>query len=66
MYLLLPVPFLIPNPDYFSSANSPSLNMPMPLASLVHNQFLAEMAKERGDLEWAASVLEVSEAAGVK
>ena len=48
-------------------------NMPMPLASLVHNQFLAAMAKERGDLEWAAIAklaegiaLEVSEAAGVK
>ena len=41
-------------------------NMPMPLAGLVHDRFLAAMAKERGDLEWAAIALEVSEAAGVK
>ena len=40
-------------------------NMPMPLASLVHDQFLAAMAKGRGDMDWAAIALEVSEAAGV-
>ena len=41
-------------------------NMPMPLAGLVHDRFLAAMAKERGDLEWAAIALEVSEAAGIE
>ena len=41
-------------------------NMPMPLASLVHNRFLAAMAKEKQDLDWAAIALEVSEAAGIK
>ena len=41
-------------------------NTPMPLAGLVHDRFLAAMAKERGDLEWAAIALEVSEAAGIK
>ncbi len=40
-------------------------NMPMPLASLVHDQFLTAMAKGRGDMDWAAIALEVSEAAGV-
>ena len=40
-------------------------NMPMPLASLVYNQFLAAMAKGRGNMDWAAIALEVSEAAGV-
>ena len=43
-----------------------NINMPMPLASLVHDRFLAAMAKERGDLDWAAIALEVSEAAGIK
>ena len=43
-----------------------AINVPMPLASLVHNQFLAALAKERGDLEWAAIALEVSEAAGIQ
>ena len=41
-------------------------NVPMPLASLVHNRFLAAMAKERGDLDWAAIALEVSEVAGIQ
>ena len=39
--------------------------MPMPLASLVHDRFLSALAKERGDLEWAAIALSVSEAAGI-
>ena len=41
-------------------------NMPMPLGGLVHDRFLAAIAKERGDLEWAAIALEVSEAAGIE
>ena len=41
-------------------------NMPMPMASLVHDRFLSAMAKNRGDLEWAAIALSVSEAANVK
>lgn len=45
---------------------SQASNMPIPLASLVHDRFLVAMAKERGDLEWAAIALEVSEAAGIK
>ena len=41
-------------------------NMPMPMASLVHDRFLSAMAKDREDLDWAAIALSVSEAANVK
>ncbi len=39
--------------------------MPMPLASLLHDRFLSAMARGRGDLDWAAVALNVTEEAGV-
>jgi 3-hydroxyisobutyrate dehydrogenase-like beta-hydroxyacid dehydrogenase len=38
---------------------------PMPLASLVHDHFLAALAKGRGDWDWSALAAEVSEGAGL-
>ena len=43
-----------------------SSQMPMPLASLVHDRFITAMAKERSDLEWSAIAIEASEAAGIE
>ena len=40
--------------------------MPMPLASLVHQHLLGAVAKDRGNIDWAGLALEVSEAAGFK
>ncbi|MFL6624322.1 MAG: NAD(P)-dependent oxidoreductase [Sulfurifustis sp.] len=40
--------------------------VPMPLASLLQQRMLAALAKGRGDLDWAAIALSVSEDAGVK
>jgi 3-hydroxyisobutyrate dehydrogenase-like beta-hydroxyacid dehydrogenase len=39
--------------------------VPMPLASMMHDRFLAAMAKERGELDWTAAALNVSEDAGL-
>jgi 3-hydroxyisobutyrate dehydrogenase-like beta-hydroxyacid dehydrogenase len=39
--------------------------MPMPLASLLHDRFLATIAKGRGNLDWAAVALGVAEDAGL-
>jgi 3-hydroxyisobutyrate dehydrogenase-like beta-hydroxyacid dehydrogenase len=39
--------------------------MPMPLASLLHDQFLAAAAKGAGNLDWTGVGREVSEAAGL-
>jgi hypothetical protein len=33
----------------------------MPLASMMHDRFLAAMAKEHGELDWTAAALHVSE-----
>jgi 3-hydroxyisobutyrate dehydrogenase-like beta-hydroxyacid dehydrogenase len=41
-----------------------SSTVPMPLASLVHDHFLAAAAKGRGDFDWTGVATEVSEAAG--
>ncbi|MGH3669688.1 MAG: NAD(P)-dependent oxidoreductase [Pseudonocardiaceae bacterium] len=41
------------------------LNVPMPVANLVHDRFTASMNKERGDLDWSALAIEVFEAAGL-
>jgi 3-hydroxyisobutyrate dehydrogenase-like beta-hydroxyacid dehydrogenase len=40
--------------------------VPMPLASLLHDHFLAAAAKGRGDLDWTGVAGEVSEAAGLR
>jgi 3-hydroxyisobutyrate dehydrogenase-like beta-hydroxyacid dehydrogenase len=40
--------------------------VPMPLASMMHDRFLAAMAKERGELDWTAAALNVSEDAGLR
>lgn len=39
--------------------------VPMPLADLVHNHFLAAVAKGRGELDWTGLAREVSEEAGM-
>jgi 3-hydroxyisobutyrate dehydrogenase-like beta-hydroxyacid dehydrogenase len=39
--------------------------MPMPLGDLVHNRFLAAVAKGRGELDWTGLAREVSEEAGM-
>jgi hypothetical protein len=38
--------------------------MPMPLASMMHDRFLAAMAKERGGRDWTAAALDGAEDAG--
>ncbi|HEV3234952.1 MAG TPA: NAD(P)-dependent oxidoreductase [Candidatus Dormibacteraeota bacterium] len=40
--------------------------VPMPLAGLLHDHFLAAAAKGRGDLDWTGLAGEVSEAAGLR
>jgi 3-hydroxyisobutyrate dehydrogenase-like beta-hydroxyacid dehydrogenase len=40
-------------------------HVPMPLASMMHDRFLAAMAKDRGELDWTAAALNVSEDAGL-
>jgi 3-hydroxyisobutyrate dehydrogenase-like beta-hydroxyacid dehydrogenase len=42
-----------------------SSRTPMPFASLVHDHFLAALAKGRGDWDWTALAAEVSEDAGL-
>jgi 3-hydroxyisobutyrate dehydrogenase-like beta-hydroxyacid dehydrogenase len=42
-----------------------SSQTPMPLAGLVHDHFLAALAKGRGDWDWTALAAEVSEDAGL-
>lgn len=41
-------------------------HVPMPLASMMHDRFLSAMAKDRGELDWTAAALNVSEEAGLK
>ncbi len=43
-----------------------SSQVPMPLASLLHDRFLAAVAKGRGGLDWTGLAGEVSEAAGLR
>jgi 3-hydroxyisobutyrate dehydrogenase-like beta-hydroxyacid dehydrogenase len=38
---------------------------PVPLASLLHDRWLASMAKGRGNLDWSAIILDVAEQAGI-
>jgi 3-hydroxyisobutyrate dehydrogenase-like beta-hydroxyacid dehydrogenase len=40
--------------------------VPMPLASMMHDRFLSAMARDRGELDWTAAALNVSEDAGFK
>jgi 3-hydroxyisobutyrate dehydrogenase-like beta-hydroxyacid dehydrogenase len=42
-----------------------SAKVPMPFASLLHDRFLASVAKGRGDMDWSALALDVSEDAGL-
>ncbi len=42
------------------------VNMPMPLASLLHDRFISALAKNREDLDWSAIALNVAEDAGIK
>jgi 3-hydroxyisobutyrate dehydrogenase-like beta-hydroxyacid dehydrogenase len=39
---------------------------PLPLASLLHDRFVASMAKGRERLDWSAIILDVAEQAGIK
>lgn len=39
--------------------------MPMPLASLLHDRLMASVAKGRGDIDWTGLALAVSEDAGI-
>lgn len=39
--------------------------VPMPLASMMHDRFLSALAKDRGELDWTAAALGVSEEAGL-
>ena len=43
-----------------------SSQMPMPLASLLHDHFLSAVAKGRGSLDWTGLAGEISEAAGLR
>ena len=38
---------------------------PMPIASMLHDRFLAAAAKGRGKLDWSAVALNISEDSGV-
>jgi len=40
--------------------------VPMPLASMMHDRFLSAMARDRGELDWTAAALNVSEEAGLQ
>jgi len=40
--------------------------MPMPVGSLLHDRWLASVAKGRGDLDWTGVALSVAEDAGLK
>jgi 3-hydroxyisobutyrate dehydrogenase-like beta-hydroxyacid dehydrogenase len=42
------------------------VKMPMPFASLLHDRLLASLAKGRGDMDWSALALDVSEDAGIQ
>jgi len=40
--------------------------MPMPLASLLHDHLMASVAKGRGDIDWTGLALNISEEAGIQ
>ena len=42
-----------------------NVKMPMPIASLLHDRLIAGVAKGRGDMDWSALALGVSEDAGM-
>jgi 3-hydroxyisobutyrate dehydrogenase-like beta-hydroxyacid dehydrogenase len=42
------------------------VQMPMPVASLLHDRLLASVAKGRGEMDWSALALGVSEDAGIQ
>ena len=42
-----------------------SVKMPMPLASLLHDRMMAGIARGRGEIDWSALSLGVSEDAGL-
>jgi 3-hydroxyisobutyrate dehydrogenase-like beta-hydroxyacid dehydrogenase len=42
------------------------VEMPMPFASFLHDRLLASVAKGRGDMDWSALALGVSEDAGMQ
>jgi 3-hydroxyisobutyrate dehydrogenase-like beta-hydroxyacid dehydrogenase len=41
-------------------------HVPMPLASMMHDRVLSALAKDRGELDWTAAALNVSEDAGLR
>ena len=43
-----------------------STQVPMPVASLLHDRFVAAMAKGRSDIDWAAIALGIAEDAGLE
>ncbi len=43
-----------------------SSSVPMPIASLLHDRWLAGMAKGRADMDWTAATLGIAEDAGLK
>ena len=43
-----------------------SAQMPMPFASLLHDRFMASVARGRGDMDWSALAMGVSEDAGLQ
>jgi 3-hydroxyisobutyrate dehydrogenase-like beta-hydroxyacid dehydrogenase len=47
-------------------ATATASEVPLPIASLLHDRYLAAIAKGRGDMDWTAVALGVSEDAGLK
>lgn len=47
-------------------ATATESEVPLPIASLLHDRYLAAIAKGRGDMDWTAVALGVSEDAGIK
>jgi len=47
-------------------ATAAASSVPLPVASLLHDRYLAAMAKGRGDMDWTAIALGISEDAGLK
>jgi 3-hydroxyisobutyrate dehydrogenase-like beta-hydroxyacid dehydrogenase len=43
-----------------------SCSMPMPLASLLRDRWIASVAKGRADMDWAAAAIDIAEEAGLK
>jgi 3-hydroxyisobutyrate dehydrogenase-like beta-hydroxyacid dehydrogenase len=47
-------------------ATATASSVPLPVGSLLHDRYLAAIAKGRGDLDWTAIALGVAEDAGIK